>query len=396
MKIALLTEKYTPDIGGLAISTERLARLLTSAGHDIRVFCPSPSLSPSEKRTLSSAGISVTRFGAHKRVDDTLVDWFELIVEEHRRDPFDVLQGYFLPQAGFVATYAGNYLNIPIVVSIRGNDIERAAFDPSKFSHVMYALQHASAVTTNASELVKKAKAFVAREIFWIPNGIDTGLFKPIEKILKLIQTSRVIPAEAGGLSSYFGQLLHAPLNNRVIGFVGELREKKGLNTLLSAYAQVSKKQLTTLLIVGAVRPGEDKQAFEEFITVNPNLQIFVTGPIPPSDLPAYYSLMDIFVHPSLRDGMPNAVLEAMACERAVIATPVGGVLDILEDGKNGVFVNVNDAEHLAGKTLELLNDSALRSRLGKNARATIAAKFTPDKELEANLDVYRKIGLHP
>src|SRR5215510_8525417 len=107
MKIALLTEKYTPDIGGLAISTERLARLLCSAGHEVRVFAPTVNLLPSEKRTLPSNGINITRFGARKRVDDTLVDWFELIAEEHKRVPFDVLQGYFLPQAGFVATYAG-------------------------------------------------------------------------------------------------------------------------------------------------------------------------------------------------------------------------------------------------------------------------------------------------
>ena len=124
MKIALLSEKYTPDVGGLAISTERLARLLASAGHTVRVFCPSLNLSPSERRTLIQNGVSVTRFGAHRRLDDTLVDWFELVVEEHRREPFDVLHAYFLTQAGFAATYAGKYLNLPSVVSIRGNDIE--------------------------------------------------------------------------------------------------------------------------------------------------------------------------------------------------------------------------------------------------------------------------------
>src|SRR6185436_19834086 len=107
MNIALLTEKYTPDIGGLAISTERLARLLASAGHEVRVYSPTLSLPPSEKRILPSNGVSVTRFGAHKRVDDTLVDWFELIVADHKHDPFDVLHAYFLTQAGFVATYAG-------------------------------------------------------------------------------------------------------------------------------------------------------------------------------------------------------------------------------------------------------------------------------------------------
>ena len=213
MKIALLSEKYTPDIGGLAISTGRLGHLLDSVGHKVRVFAPSPNLPASEKQTLPSNGVSVTRFGAHKRADDTLVDWFELIVEEHKREPFDLIHAYFLPQAGFVGTYAGKYLNIPSVVSIRGNDIERAAFDPSKFSHVLYALQNASAVTTNASELAKKAKAFIDRDIHLIPNGIDTERFKPMERNEML--------AEAIGLE----------VGSAVIGFVGELREKKGLAT---------------------------------------------------------------------------------------------------------------------------------------------------------------------
>jgi len=398
MKIALLSEKYTPDIGGLAISTERLARLLASAGHKVRVFSPTPSttlrtslnLLPSEKQTLPSSGVSVTRFGAHKRVDDTLVDWFELIVEEHKREPFDILQGYFLPQAGFVATYAGKYLNVPSVVSIRGNDIERAAFDPSRFSHVMYALQNTDVVTTNATELVKKAKAFIEREIILIPNGIDTEYFKPMERndvladALNLNHASAAVPGgEEDALS-----------NIPVVGFVGELRAKKGLKTLLSAYAQVNKQHASALLIIGEVRQGEDKQAFDEFRISNPDSRIIITGRISHNDLPAYYSLIDVFVHPSLRDGMPNAVLEAMACEKAVIATPVGGILDVLEDGKNGVIVNVNDANMLAGKIHELLVNAEKRISLGKNAREIIVNRFTPAKELEANLEVYRKIGL--
>jgi len=408
MKIALLSEKYTPDIGGLAISTERLAYLLASAGHDVRLFAPTSNLLPSEQRTLTSNGVSVTRFGAHKRVDDTLVDWFELIVAEHKREPFDVLQGYFLPQAGFVATYAGRYLNIPSVVSIRGNDIERAAFDPSKFSHGMYALQHASAVTTNASELMKKAKAFVDRDIVLIPNGIDTEHFKPMEKNLGLAEQlgmptpwtevhgySYKTPSGFKDGSPFFVNQPDVSTSGvPVIGFVGELREKKGLKTLLSAYAQVNKKQPTTLLIVGEIRPGEDKQTFEEFRVANPDLQIIVTGYISHSDLPVYYSLMDIFVHPSLRDGMPNAILEAMACVKSVIATAVGGTKDILEDGKNGVIVNVNDAGMLAEKILELLDDAEKRESLGKNARKLIVNRFTLEKELEANLEVYRKLGI--
>lgn len=383
MKIALLSEKYTPDIGGLAISTGRMGYLLASAGYDVRVFAPTLNLPASEKRTLPHSGVSVTRFGAHKRVDDTLVDWFELIAEEHRRERFDLLHAYFLPQAGFVAAYAGKYLNIPSVVSIRGNDIERAAFDPSKFSHVMYALQNASAVTTNASELVKKAKAFIERDVILIPNGIDIEAFKPMER--------NEVLAESLGMANT-GKRKEERLP--VVGFVGELREKKGLKTLLAGYAQINKLRSIILLIIGEIRAGEDKQTFDEFVSANPNTKIIVTGHIAHNDLPAYYSLIDIFVHPSLRDGMPNAALEAMACEKPVIATPVGGILDAVEDCRNGMIIPVNNADALAKAVETLLADEMLRKKLSQSARQTIIEKFTPEKELDANLSVYRRLGV--
>jgi glycosyltransferase involved in cell wall biosynthesis len=385
MKIALLSEKYTPDIGGLAISAERFARMLSSVEHQIRVFAPTLNLPASETRTLPSSGISVNRFGAHKRVDDTLLDWFELIIEEHKREPFDVLHAYFLTQAGFVAAYAGNYLNVPSVMSIRGNDIERAIFDPAHAAHILYALHHSNVVTTNANELVKKAKALIPNlEVTVIPNGIDTEHFRPITRNNAFAESLGLI--EAGNTEE----------TSRVIGFAGELREKKGLHTLLAAYAQVNKKKPATLLIVGDIRTGEDQQNFEGFKLANPEARIIVTGFVSPKDLPSYYSLMDVFVHPSFRDGLPNALLEAMACEKAVIGTSVGGMLDVLKDAENGVFVPVKDADALANTISEVLNDAELRNRLGKAARQTIINDFSPQMELQGNLEVYRSLGLNP
>ena len=382
MKIALLSEKYTPDLGGLAISTGRLGEMLAAAGHDIRLFAPTSNLSPTIKQTQRSSGVNVTRFGAHKRVDNTLVDWFELIVEEHKREPFDLIHAYFLPMAGFVGTYAGKYLSIPSVVSIRGNDIERAAFDPSKFSHVMYALQNASAVTTNASILAKKAKAFFDREVHIIPNGIDTERFKPMEKNSVLAEALGLVDEKKKEERKF------------VMGFVGELREKKGLATLLSGYTQITKTMPASLLIVGEVREGEDKKYFEEFKSNNPQLSITVTGHVPHKDLPAYYSLMDVFVHPSLRDGMPNAVLEAMACGVPVIATPVGGALDVLEDGVNGFLVDVNDAPQLAEKIAKTLKPLKELESVRRSARETVLHHCTLEKELQANLKIYENLGV--
>jgi glycosyltransferase involved in cell wall biosynthesis len=110
--------------------------------------------------------------------------------------------------------------------------------------------------------------------------------------------------------------------------------------------------------------------------------------------MPAYYALMDISVHPSLRDGMPNALLEAMACEKTVIATPVGGTTDVLEDGKNGILVNVNDADKLAETILQLLSQPENRRTMSTSAREAVVRRFTPEKELEANLQVYKRLGL--
>lgn len=349
----------------------------------MRVLAPTSGLLPSEERIVLHDGIAVRRFGAHKRVDDTLQYWFELLVREHSRERFDLVHAYFLPQAGFVAAYAANYLGLPSVVSARGNDLERAVFDPARAAHILFALRSAGAVTTNASELARKAQALVSGlEVSIIPNGIDAQHFRPTPPSESL--------AERLGLDAARSRRGKAA----VVGFVGELRKKKGLRTLLDGYAHVADSVPARLLIVGDVRAGEDRRAFEDFQSSNPNSKVVVTGYLPPSDLPAYFGLMDVFAHPSLRDGLPNAVLEAMACARAVVATPVGGMRDAILDGENGVLVSQDDPNALASSIERLLGDAGLSDRYGRAARETVLERFTPQAELEGNLKVYRKLGI--
>ena len=376
MKIALVSEKYTPDPGGLAISAGRLAALLQAAGHTVRVFAPTASLAPAERRTITQDGTRLSRFGVHKRQDDTLVDWFEFLVDEHAREPFDVLHAYFLTQAGFIAAQAGHYLGLPSVVSARGNDVERAVFDPGRAAHVLFALQRASAVTANAAELARKAQALVpGLEVSVIPNGIDADHFRPVERSGQL--------AERLGISAA-----------SLIGFAGELREKKGLGPLLSAFSEIGESRPAVLLIVGAIRPGEDQGAVDSFLAAHPAVRIVVTGSIPQKDLPAYYALMDVFVMPSLRDGLPNALLEAMACGRPVVATRVGGMPDAVTDSRDGRLVPPRDPSALTQAVGALLANPDLARQYGRSARETIVTRFTPRSELEANLAVYRRLGL--
>lgn len=101
---------------------------------------------------------------------------------------------------------------------------------------------------------------------------------------------------------------------------------------------------------------------------------------------------MDVFVHASLRDGMPNALLEAMACGKPVVVTPVGGMAEVVEDRANGLVVPVDDADALRRAIETLLDDASLRENLAANARRDVIEKCSAEKELTANLAIYQQL----
>jgi glycosyltransferase involved in cell wall biosynthesis len=369
MKIALLTEKFPPDPGGLAISVERLAVLLARDGHTVHVFAPRtwPANRPDT--------IILHQIAPRKRAEETLADWFDALVSAHARENYDIFHGYFLPQAGFLAAYAGNFLGVPSVVSARGNDLDRAIFDSEKAAHILYALQNAGRITTNATELLRKSRALApAREVTLIPNGVNPDLFAPGPASPQLKQSL--------GLDS-------AP----VIGFSGELRVKKGLNVLLLAFRELAQKRQVSLLLAGGVRPGPDAETLRVFEKQNPGLNIVTTPQLPLAQMPKYYRLMDVLVSPSLHDGLPNAVLEAMACGLPIVGASAGGIPDVVIDGESGLLIPPGDVSALVYAITTLLDDPSLRQRLGQNARARVLQKFTPQQELEGNLAVYRAIS---
>lgn len=375
MNICILSDKYPPDVGGLAISTRRLARGLACAGHSVCVSAPTTSVAPGSLVTSGDDSVTVHRVGVHRRMDDALAGWFDHIVALHDTNRFDVIHAMFVTQPAFVAVTAARYLGLPSVISARGNDLDRAAFDPGKFSQTCWSLQNASAVTAVTTDLVRKARALAPGcEPHWIPNGVDTALFSPSPQ------------DEALAASMDLGQ---AP----VITFIGEARQKKGLTVLLLAFERVCAHhdQPPTLLLVGGVRQN-DKPILDVFCRQNPTLDVRVVPNVAHEKLPPYYRLADVLAIPSLRDGLPNSLLEGMACERAIVAANVGGMPDVLRNGENGVSIPPGNVNALADAMLELLDDPSRRAQLGRAARTTVETEFTPAKEMERNLEIYRRV----
>lgn len=375
MHIALLTEKYPPDAGGVAISAARLAEGLARRGQSVHVFVLSTALAPGEHQRESSAAVQVTRLGMLRRRDDSLARWFDDVIEVHKDRPFDIFHGFFLNHAGFVAVYAAHCVQRPAVVSARGNDLDRAVFDPARAAHILFAVQQADAVTANAHHLVDKARVLApGRVLTLIPNGVDAGQFYPAAPDEDL-RAALALP------------------QGPVIGFVGEARAKKGLATLLLALRELNRTHPTALLLVGGVRAGDDAALLSVFQKQHSDLCLRViphTADQP--QLPPYYNLLDVVLLPSLAEGLPNALLEAMACARPVVATAAGGIPDVLHHNDNGVLVPKNDVAALTTAVRRLLDHPNERTRLGTQARATVLRDYTIEREIDSYLALYQSL----
>ena len=100
----------------------------------------------------------------------------------------------------------------------------------------------------------------------------------------------------------------------------------------------------------------------------------------------------DIFVLPSLSEGMSNVLLEAMACGLPVVATSVGGNGDLITDGLNGILVPPKDSESLAIALVDLINNEDSTRRLGEEARKTVEINYSINRIVDAYVDLYTRL----
>ena len=188
-------------------------------------------------------------------------------------------------------------------------------------------------------------------------NGINVERFRPI--------------AISESLQSKYG------LKNEdfVIGYVGRMVKDKGIIELIEAFDTLSKKHNNVkLLLVGMLEIRDAiPQNIIDVIKNNPN--IVHTGYVDNRSIEQYYSLMDVYVLPSYREGFPTSVLEASAMELPVITTRVTGCCDSIIDGVTGLFINNNSCE-LNNALEKLYNNPELCKQLGKNGRKMVLEKF--------------------
>lgn len=256
-------------------------------------------------------------------------------------------------------------------VSARGNDIDRLMFPPGDFARLTWTLERATVVSSVSIDLASKIDVLLGREASCclLSNVVDADVFHP-----------DVAQPELSDLKERLG----IPIDETILGFSGELRHKKGLPFLLQALAQVHAERPTRLLVIGDVRPRE-QSTITGFLLDHPELsdQLTVTGQYDdPSDVAKRLQLCDVVLQPSVWDGLPNSVLEAMACERVVIASDAGGIPEVLTHGETGFLIPKSQLHRLGEAIVEVLDLSAAeRSVIGRQARQRVLDDFHAEAE---------------
>jgi glycosyltransferase involved in cell wall biosynthesis len=183
------------------------------------------------------------------------------------------------------------------------------------------------------------------------------------------------------------------PDDVRLVVNVGNLVPKKGHRVLLAAARYVvDRVPAVRFLVVGSGPLAEDLATLARRSGLDG--QVVFTGLR--DDATALIGAADVFVLSSLHEGLPVALLEAMALGRAVVATRVGGVPEVVAHGETGVLVEPGDPQALAASILQLLHDDRLRDRLGRQARAQAQRRYGMAAMVRAVEDVYGALVAHP
>jgi glycosyltransferase involved in cell wall biosynthesis len=388
-RVCILTSQYPPDTGGVGHSAQRVAGLLAGQGLEMHVLHlrkhagALPLDEAIESRVEGRVVVHRARVwhpewrepGCGRSEAEVLTRYnretFEVASRLQREHGFDLLHGFFLYPAGFVATATARSFGVPSVVSIRGNDVGKYAFDPLRQGFVSACLRGADRVTSVATSLLELADRLlhpIAGKARVILNSIDAAAIRP-------------------------GARPELPLGGTVIGTAGLMRYKKGLVYLFKALAALAGRHELTLLLAGDFFDSRERDLHLEMLRELGLLpRTLLTGRLSREQMLDHLQLFDAVAFPSLfAEGCPLSMLEAMAVGRAIVASRAGAMPELIRDGESGLLVPPGSARGLEGALGRLIEAPGLRAQLGEGARRR-ARELTPESELEAWLETYGEL----
>lgn len=266
------------------------------------------------------------------------------------------------------------FLKIKTVCRLSGGELgEKEKFMTTKLRLMAFRQATHVIVLNLTQKTYLTSKGFLDNQIKYIPNSINLSLFEEEQSVENLKKS------EGLGKSKI------------TIGFVGYLTARKGLDRLIQAINQIEEsiKINVQLLVVGPDEAVKGEELYHKKVMKlinNANFNIILTGRV--SDVSKYYKLMDIYVLPSRYEGMPNALLEAMAFGVPSIGSKIPGIWEVIGDNENGLIFEPEDISMLSNHLRTLVSEPNIRLDYKKRA----IKKIDKDHNLNVNSKIYKKI----
>lgn len=395
MKVCLFSMTLPVHVtGGMEIHAWELAKGLNRCGLGVTIIT---GRHPDDIEYEERDGVKIYYVGKKKASSTYPLSYWNLsskkFIELNLIEKFDVVHTESVAAWGFVRQDLKNKYNIPLITTLQGTTLGELKSTLSKrlspksiliiclyiFDYFTLALRFMKAsdiIIAPSNELendIEKQYRIPRKKLVMIPNGIDTNKFMPNLNVSNL--------REKYGLQ-----------NKKIIVSIGVMTGQKGQNLLLQVLPELLKENKNVKLVLVGYGPELDnlKNMAKE---LNISEDVVFTGKIPHEDLQFYYNLSDVFVFPTLRlEAGPLVIPEAMACEKPVIASRIGGIPTVIDNYKDGILIEPGNLKELKDRILEVLTDEELAKKLAKNARRKIVERYSLDRMLEDTIQVYEKV----
>jgi glycosyltransferase involved in cell wall biosynthesis len=385
-KLCIATPEFPPEQwGGLARTAGRVAEHAAAMGLEVHVAHlnvePSTLVLLDENRESRSVdGIIVHRIvvGRETVVNGdrdlwqcphtlTLRMMYQSLEMLHLEQEFDLFHAFFLYPVGFVTGLLARRMHRPTLVTIVGNDINKYIFSPEKAAVCKSALETADRVVALSRDLVEMADSLT-----------------PIQERARIVYNAVNVPDQAWQ-SRADGR---GPFR---VGCAGIFKYAKGLPYLMKAVAQLAGSHDLVLELRGTLRDSE-KDVFKTMVEATGIGDILrFREPLPHERVPEWLRSLDAFVLPSVSEGCPNILMEALALGVPCVATRTGAVEILIEDRISGMLVPWGNSQAIADALAEMLDDPRFAAGLGTTARERMKL-FSAAREREEWERVYREL----
>ncbi len=356
MRLLIVNYEYPPVGGGASNASGFLAATLARQGHQVSVVTSAFR----EYRGLNvEDGVRVHRIPALRkmidRADVRQMQHFAASASVHapliaRRERIDGMIVYFTVPSGLVGYWLRMLFRRPYLVSLQGGDVPGLIPELDRTHRRIRWLRRkilgsARAIVANSQGLADLALKTDPFPIEVVPNGVDCAMFHPADD-----------RADSG-----------VPFR---IFFAGRLQKQKNLEVLLDELARLRRQGVTEfrLDVAGDGPLGPGLREYAERLELTDG--VFWHGWLPKSKLVSLYRSADCFVNPSLYEGLPNTVTEAMASGLPVVASRVIGNDELVNDGETGLLFPLDEPRQLGDALLALMRDREAARRMGAAGRA--------------------------